>query len=77
MMAAYIDLNPVRAGIVTDPRDYRWSGYGAACAGMEWAKQGIDRVFEADPAEDLRTTEPKMAMSPQGRTNYLSIIRIR
>ena len=24
-MAAYIDLNPVRAGIVTDPAEYRWS----------------------------------------------------
>ena len=26
-MAAYIDLNPVRAKIVEDPKDYRWSGY--------------------------------------------------
>ena len=26
-MAAYIDLNPVRAGMVEDPADYRWSGY--------------------------------------------------
>ena len=25
-MAAYIDLNPVRAGMVSDPADYRWSG---------------------------------------------------
>ncbi|MFO1530645.1 MAG: hypothetical protein U1F77_13170 [Kiritimatiellia bacterium] len=32
-MAAYIDLNPVRAGIVNDPKDYRWSGYGEAVAG--------------------------------------------
>lgn len=24
-MAAYIDLNPVRAGMVEDPADYRWS----------------------------------------------------
>src|SRR5690606_35776950 len=23
-MAAYIDLNPVRAGLVADPKDYRW-----------------------------------------------------
>lgn len=23
-MAAYIDLNPVRAGLVNDPKDYRW-----------------------------------------------------
>lgn len=29
-MAAYIDLNPVRAGIVTDPAGYRWSSYGEA-----------------------------------------------
>jgi hypothetical protein len=29
-MAAYIDLNPVRAGIVKDPADYRWSGYAEA-----------------------------------------------
>ena len=25
---AYIDLNPVRAGIVSRPADYRWSSYG-------------------------------------------------
>jgi REP element-mobilizing transposase RayT len=30
MVAAYIDLNPVRAGVVRDPKDYRWSGYGEA-----------------------------------------------
>ncbi len=29
-VAAYIDLNPVRAGMVADPADYRWSGYGEA-----------------------------------------------
>ncbi len=29
-VAAYIDLNPVRAGMVRDPADYRWSGYGEA-----------------------------------------------
>ena len=32
-MAAYIDLNPVRAGIVTDPAEYRWSSYGEAMGG--------------------------------------------
>jgi putative transposase len=32
-MAAYIDLNPVRAGMVEDPADYRWSGYGEAVGG--------------------------------------------
>ena len=32
-MAAYIDLNPVRAGMVNDPADYRWSSYGEAVGG--------------------------------------------
>ena len=32
-IAAYIDLNPVRAGIVRDPKDYRWCGYAEAVAG--------------------------------------------
>ena len=26
---SYVELNPVRAGIVKDPRDYRWSSYRA------------------------------------------------
>jgi putative transposase len=32
-MAAYIDLNPVRAGMVSDPAKYRWSSYGEAVGG--------------------------------------------
>ena len=32
-MAAYIDLNPLRAGMVKDPKDYRWCGYGEAMGG--------------------------------------------
>jgi REP element-mobilizing transposase RayT len=32
-MAAYIDLNPVRAGMVSDPAEYRWSSYGEAVGG--------------------------------------------
>ena len=44
-MAAYIDLNPVRAGMVTDPAEYRWSGYGEAMAGRRRAKEGIRRIY--------------------------------
>ena len=43
-MAAYIDLNPVRAGMVTDPKDYRWGGYAAAVAGKLVAKLGLGVV---------------------------------
>jgi putative transposase len=32
-ISAYIDLNPVRAGILKDPADYRWSSYGEALGG--------------------------------------------
>ena len=32
-ISAYIDLNPVRAGMVKDPADYRWSSYGEAIGG--------------------------------------------
>jgi len=43
-VAAYIDLNPVRAGIVADPKDYRWSGYGEAIAGFRRAREGLRLV---------------------------------
>jgi REP element-mobilizing transposase RayT len=32
-VACYIDLNPVRAGLVEDPARYAWSGFGAASMG--------------------------------------------
>lgn len=40
-VAAYIDLNPLRAGLVTDPLDAVWTGYGAACGGNLRARQGL------------------------------------
>jgi hypothetical protein len=43
-MAAYIDLNPVRAGLVEDPKDYRWSGYGEAMGGSRRAQRGLSKV---------------------------------
>ena len=46
-MAAYIDLNPVRAGLVGDPKDYRWCGYAAAVAGVKAACGGLGIVAGA------------------------------
>jgi putative transposase len=40
-LAAYIDLNCVRAGLVTDPKDYRFCGYAEAVAGSEMARRGL------------------------------------
>jgi len=33
-IAAYIDLNPVRVGMVNAPEKYRWSSYAEALAGI-------------------------------------------
>jgi hypothetical protein len=43
-MAAYIDLNPVRAGLVKDPSRYRWSSYGATMGGNKLARQGLRAI---------------------------------
>ena len=45
VVAGYIDLNPVRAGIAADPADYRWSGWGEASAGNRKAREGIRQVM--------------------------------
>jgi REP element-mobilizing transposase RayT len=65
-IAAYIDLNPVRAGMVSDPADFRWSGYGEAVGGGKKgngkkAREGLVRAcmshngagFEAEKWKDV------------------------
>jgi hypothetical protein len=44
-VAAYIDLNPVRAKIVKDPKDYRWSGYAEAVGKGGQSVEGISKLF--------------------------------
>ena len=44
-IAAYIDLNPVRAGLVDDPKDYRWCGYAEALGGSKRARKALCRVL--------------------------------
>ena len=51
-MAAYIDLNPVRAGMVKTPEEYRWSSYGEAIGGGargngKKARAGLVRAMRA------------------------------
>jgi len=49
-MAAYIDLNPVRAGMAADPKDYRFCGYAEALAGNKTAQTGITHIVTGRPA---------------------------
>jgi len=43
MCSRYIELNPVRAGMVAHPRDYRWSSYRYRAMGIS------DRLLDDDP----------------------------
>ena len=56
-MAAYIDLNPVRAGMVNDPAEYRWSSYGESIGGGakgngKKARAGLVRALRAHQGAD-------------------------
>jgi putative transposase len=44
-MATYIDLNCVRAGLVSDPKDYRFCGYAEAVAGNTSAQAGLFSIL--------------------------------
>jgi REP element-mobilizing transposase RayT len=72
-MAAYIDLNPVRAGMAEDPAEYRWSSYGEAVGGGprgngKKAREGLVRAcmshegcgFEAEKWQDVSRVYRKM-----------------
>ena len=47
-LAAYIDLNAVRAGLVSDPKDYRFCGYGEAVAGNTRAQAGFSHFVDGN-----------------------------
>ncbi|CAN5421887.1 hypothetical protein BH23VER1_BH23VER1_11370 [soil metagenome] len=50
--AAYIDLNPVRAGVARDPKDYRFCAYAEAVAKDGAARSGL-RIVVAGGDGDL------------------------
>jgi hypothetical protein len=62
-MAAYIDLNPVRAGLVDDPKDYRFCGYAEAVAHSagsgQAAREGLRRIWAAYADGGLRKNVSK------------------
>ena len=45
IVAAYIDLNSVRAGMVEDPKDYSWCGYARAVVGEKDCVKGITTLW--------------------------------
>jgi len=64
-VSLYVDLNPVRAGIVKDPKDYRWSSYGEAVAGVRRAVEGLCAIIE------------DLSSFPQSEQRYLAHYRVQ
>lgn len=56
-MSAYIDLNPVRANICDDPKDYRWCSYAEAVAGGKRAREGYRFLDSFEVTSDGSTVE--------------------
>ena len=68
VMAAYIDLNPIRAGMVENPEDYAWSSYGEAMkpvddCGRAMARAGICRVLQKNRETGGRVAKSDSALA--------------
>lgn len=76
-VAAYIDLNPVRAGMVSDPADYRWSSYGEAIGGGgkgngKKARAGLVRALHAHVGAEADASLWSGGVSREYRTLLMS-----
>lgn len=52
-VAGYIDLNPVRAGVVSEAVESDWSGFGAACRGDREGLVGLRLLWGANATKRL------------------------
>ena len=66
-VAGYVDLNAVRAGLVTDPKDYRFCGYGEAVAGGAEARAGVSSFHEAEGWEEVAAAYRQVLLVSSGR----------
>ena len=56
-VAGYIDRNPVKAGLVKWPDEYRWCGFAAACAGDVRCIDGYRFIYTFAPVDWARARE--------------------
>lgn len=66
-VAAYLDLNPVRAGLVQDPADYRWCSYAEAMAGRSEARSALTHVTGSENWESALAAY-RIVLFGKGRT---------
>jgi REP element-mobilizing transposase RayT len=89
-MAAYIDLNPVRAGMESEPADYRWSSYGEALGGGpkgngKKAREGLVRAcmshegagFEAEKWQEVSRIYRRVMGFALGRRSGRAVVAKR
>jgi len=53
----YVELNPVRAGIVADPADYRWSSYGVKIGNRKEELLDYDSCYLGLAASEKKRAE--------------------
>ena len=71
-VAAYIDLNSVRAGQHEDPMDFRFCGYGEAVAGNREAREGIRSFHPEGSWEEVAESYRQYLMVGAGRSGHSS-----
>ena len=77
-MATYIDLNPVRAGLVSNPADYPWCGYAEAMAGNTSARDGLERiVWHGCSAEDKQGAPREVRRMSRNRQRIEALVIYR
>jgi hypothetical protein len=64
--AAYIDLNPVRAGLCENPEDYRWCSYAAAMGGDVVSRRGLARAWGRTKWTSAVACEHRMLLFGRG-----------
>jgi len=69
-VAMYIDLNPVRAGLVEDAKDYRFCGYAEAEAGHRMARRGIMSFHEGRTWRKVSGEYRRALFVESGRANH-------
>ncbi len=67
-VAAYIELNPVRAGIVDDPASYRFCGYAEAMGGFKPARMGICSLFGGRESWDVAGGRYRVVIFGKGQS---------
>ena len=68
-VAMYVDLNPVRAGLMEDPAEYRFCGYAEAVAGNGAARRGIRSFHETGPWKRVAAAYREALLVQSGTAN--------